>query len=104
MFVPLVMSCLPMTLPLSLADVFYVTDLRWCSTSFSPAIVSTGPRRIHPEVEIWRYVEAPVLLGDEELGVADFVKIFQLEVEEMMVSRPAAGTTEQRLSGEGSQY
>lgn len=82
--------------------VFYVTDLRWRSTYFSPAFVPTGPRLIHPEVEIWRCVEAPVLLGDEELGVADFVKIFQLEVEEMMVSRPAAGTPEQPLNGEGS--
>lgn len=73
--------------------------------SFSPVFIPTRPRHIHPEVEIWRCVEAPVLLGDEELGVADFVKIFELEVEEMIGSRPAAGTagtTEQRLNGEGS--
>lgn len=55
-----------------------------------------------PEVEIWRCVEAPALLGDEELGVADFVKIFQLEVEEMMVSRPAVGTAEHLDGGRSS--
>lgn len=77
---------------LSLTYCTFVPDLRWRSTYFSPAFISTGPRHTHPEVEIWRCVEAPVLLGDEELGVADFVKIFQLEVEEMMVSRPAGGT------------
>lgn len=55
-----------------------------------------------PELDIWKYVEAPVLLGDEELGVADFVKIFQLEVEEMMVSRPAAGTTDPLHGGRTS--
>lgn len=38
------------------------------------------------EAEIWRWVDAPALLGDEPLGVSEFVKIFQLEVEEMMSS------------------
>lgn len=44
-----------------------------------------------PEAEIWRWVDAPALLGDEDLGVSEFVKIFQLEVEEMMSSYPSPG-------------
>lgn len=39
-----------------------------------------------PEAEIWRWVDAPALLGDEDLGVSDLVNIFQLEVEEMLSS------------------
>lgn len=39
-----------------------------------------------PEAEIWRWVDAPALVGEEDLGISDFVKIFQLEVEEMMSS------------------
>lgn len=39
-----------------------------------------------PEAGIWRCVDAPAMLGGEELGVCDFVKIFQAEVEGVMMS------------------
>ncbi|CAN0519279.1 unnamed protein product, partial [Ectocarpus sp. 12 AP-2014] len=35
-----------------------------------------------PEAEIWKWVDAPALLGKEDLGVSDFVKIFQVEIED----------------------
>lgn len=50
----------------------------------------TTPNHITPEAEIWRWVDAPALLGDEDLGVSDLVNIFQLEVEEMLSSYSAA--------------
>lgn len=42
------------------------------------------------EAEIWKNVDAPKLLGGEDLGVSDFVKIFQIAVEEMLASRSTA--------------
>lgn len=36
------------------------------------------------ELEIWRYVDAPRMLGGEDLSVSDFVKIFQRLVEGML--------------------
>ncbi|CAM9724069.1 unnamed protein product [Ectocarpus sp. 6 AP-2014] len=35
-----------------------------------------------PETEIWKWVDAPALLGEADLGVSDFVKIFQVEIED----------------------
>lgn len=44
------------------------------------------PRHRRPELEVWRCIDAPARVGGEGLGVPEFVKIFQLEVEGMLVS------------------
>lgn len=38
------------------------------------------------EVELWKYVDAPVLIGGEHLSACDFVKIFQVDMESMSQS------------------
>ncbi|CAM9135444.1 unnamed protein product [Scytosiphon promiscuus] len=39
-----------------------------------------------PEAGLWNCVDAPAMLGEEDLSVQDFVNIYQLEIEGMMIS------------------